>query len=321
MRQAKLIALFAVATLLQLLGSMYWWRTRGERKGMIKGSGILTQSPGDSWKQLQPHVMRVTVPEWVINIKSDNDGEIRVHEVFDYSKVPITWSRDRSADVPLNKPPGWTPVSPLVFDCPLLHWYNKPINVRYHPTYNNLLIKATPGTDFWQAAGDGERGSCDDGHFLHLEVPQNPGECIIATARVGLLAKSNGDKVGIMARRGSTSWVGAYIGKEPETSTLQLGTIVTNNGYSDYSPSVCDNCREASFRFSVDGDNVLIESNTTPNEHPSHWSTLRIATLYDEGEEIGKNSISVGIFAAAPSAEGMEAAIGYLSISIKTRGT
>eukprot|EP01060_Flectonema_neradi_P009310 TRINITY_DN16646_c0_g1_i1.p1 TRINITY_DN16646_c0_g1~~TRINITY_DN16646_c0_g1_i1.p1 ORF type:complete len:336 (+),score=41.35 TRINITY_DN16646_c0_g1_i1:40-1008(+) len=321
MRQAKVIALFSVAMVMQLMGSMYWWNVRGGRKGMSKQSGIQTQRPEDSWKQLQPHVMKVSIPSWVMGVRDDKNGEIIVHEVFDSERSEIKWSRDRSVDIPVNRPAGWTPVSPLTFDCPLLHWYNKPDNVRYHPVYNNLLIKASQGTDFWQAAGDSaERGSCDDGHFLHLEVPQNPGECIIATTRVGLLAKSNGDKAGIMIRRGRGSWVGAYLGKEPETPHLQLGTIVTNNAYSDYSPSVCDNCREASFRFSVDGDNVLVEANLTPDEDPSHWSTLRIATLYDEGEEIGKNSISVGVFAAAPSSEGMEAAIGYLSISVRPRG-
>eukprot|EP01064_Diplonema_japonicum_P020682 TRINITY_DN3026_c0_g1_i1.p1 TRINITY_DN3026_c0_g1~~TRINITY_DN3026_c0_g1_i1.p1 ORF type:complete len:298 (+),score=51.47 TRINITY_DN3026_c0_g1_i1:56-949(+) len=275
--------------------------------------GLLLWSWRSTWREpvvqeAEMESLRVTIPKWVRKV-TDDSGGLKLHEIFDAGPPNnVVWSVDRRKYVPTVKPSGWTPVEPIVFDSPLVHWFNKPKthNMFLDSSTGNFIIKATAGSDFYQ----GVTSSADTGHFLHVEVLQSPTSLITATGRFSLRSKTAEDKIGLLIRRGHTAWAAVTI------SANTFATYTTNEAITDRTFSPLNGSQpQASLRLSLAGDKLTMEANIDSTECPSCWATLRTSTLYDEGDEKGKTNVAVGVFAAAPREAGMEAGVGYFSIT------
>ena len=282
-------------------------RGRGEERFLEQGMGM-GMGMGDS-QASSGHLQMsgaVRVPRWAAEKVTDDNGCLRLHEVFTSTPPRIQWAATRKTHliIPEHKPSGWTPVSPLEFDCPALHWYNKPEISRVSVRDNNLVVRAEEQSEFWQDGNEMEL-SHDAGHFLHIEHKQSAGETIILRGRFGLHTKHRGDKVGLMVRRGASAWASVALTGGARGEVI-LSSVVTNHGHSDFASLPCDaDCEgEVSLRISITHNDLLLEANFSPEEEPRLWRTLRVARLYDLGEEKDTHEVSVGTFISATN-EGM----------------
>ena len=306
-----------------------WWRRGGSDGG--DGDAATAAAAGHSGGARSRRALKqrgsssrfsgvggVGAPLWVREKKSDDGGRLRLHEVFD-SRVAaggggggsggqVSWSPRRRSRlvIPEVKPAGWTPVAPLSFDCPALHWFNKPDGARasIDAASGNLLVRAEGGSGFWQGgAAGGAVAQQDSGHFLHVEVVQERGETVAVSGRFALASPHEEDQVGLMMRRGTGAWVGVSLEKDA------LATVVTNEARSDYSATPWvrggGGGGAVSLRLSIEGNRVEVQANESEEEAEEGWTVLRRGLLYDVGDEAETHYLSVGVFAAAPVQEGM----------------
>eukprot|EP00754_Rhynchopus_humris_P007684 Rhum_TRINITY_DN13532_c1_g1::Rhum_TRINITY_DN13532_c1_g1_i1::g.61165::m.61165/K09702/K09702; uncharacterized protein len=339
-RRAWLLVLAASLVQFTLTVSLLTWWRRGGGGGSDDDGGARSRR---AWKQQGSSTATsaspgrggaagagVGAPLWVREKTSDDGGRLRLHEVFDARAAAgggsggrqVAWSPGRRSRlvIPDVKPAGWTPVSPLSFDCPALHWFNKPSGGRasIDAASGNLLVRAEGGSGFWQGDAAGRAVvPQDSGHFLHVEVVQETGETVAVSGRFALASARAGDQVGLMVRRGAGAWVGVSLEKGA------LATVVTNEGRSDYSATPWarggvggGGGGAVSLRLSIEGNRVEVRANGSEEEDEEEWTVLRRGLLYDIGDEAETHYLSVGVFAAAPVQEGMLASVGYFSISV-----
>lgn len=111
---------------------------------------------------------------------------------------------------------------------PLLNWTNPPSRWRLDSERSCLIIEPDAKTDFWQKTHYGFQA--DNGHFLSAEVT---GDAIV-TAKFRSFPVHQYDQVGLLVRFSQDSWLKSSVEFEDGIPS-QLGTVVTNHGYSDWS--------------------------------------------------------------------------------------
>jgi regulation of enolase protein 1 (concanavalin A-like superfamily) len=104
------------------------------------------------------------------------------------------------------------------------YWLNEPS--QFH-LGDGLEIVTDAQTDFWQRTHYGFQR--DDGHACLVTVP---GDFVVST-RVTFTPQAQYDQCGLMVRVDAFNWIKLATEFE-DTAVSRLGSVVTNNGYSDW---------------------------------------------------------------------------------------
>lgn len=109
-------------------------------------------------------------------------------------------------------------------------WYNEPADVIFKES--GMLVTAEPQTDFWQNVP--RQFYKDDAHFFFTRKKED--FCLEVSWKAENL--SSFDQCGIMVRVDEKNWLKASVLSE-NTDSPCLGTIVTQNGSSDWAVGPC----------------------------------------------------------------------------------
>jgi len=188
---------------------------------------------------------------------------------------------------------------------PRLTWLHSPSKWQLDRGRSRLVIEPDSQTDFWQRTHYGFRR--DTGHFLYCTAPENA----IVTAQFHCFAAHQYDQAGLMIRFSEDCWLKTSVEFEPDSAS-QLGAVVTNNGYSDWSqqdfpyPTGPDGLSYC-LRVRLQGLDVLVEH--TRDEH-GPWRLMRVARLHPSA---GVAALC-GIYACSPQAAGFRAEVEFITV-------
>jgi len=185
---------------------------------------------------------------------------------------------------------------------PRLRWLNPPPTWSVDASLPALVVQPASPTDFWQETHYGFRA--DNGHFLFTEIP---GDFTITT-KVRFHPAHQYDQAGLMVRVGPLCWIKTSVEYEPQ-GPAQLGAVVTNNGYSDW--SVQDFPRETgevSLRMRKSAADFIVEFAA---EERTGWKPMRVAHLNLEHAA----PLSCGLYACSPKGDGFRAEFAFLQIA------
>src|SRR6476660_7925192 len=111
---------------------------------------------------------------------------------------------------------------------PQFRWHCEPARWSLDVPRRCLRIEPEAGTDFWQRTHYGFEA--DNGHFLYREVE---GDFEIMT-KVHTYPVNRYDQAGLMIRVSKDTWIKTSVEYNPDGPN-QLGAVVTNQGFSDWS--------------------------------------------------------------------------------------
>lgn len=140
----------------------------------------------------------------------------------------------------------------MIFDINKLQWNRKPYD--YSITEQKIEIITNPYTDLWQRTYYHFRN--DNAPVLQIETDEKYFSFIVKTE---FESKKRFDQCGIVMYLDSDNWLKASI--EYENDIFQhLGSVVTNNGYSDWATTEIDaSIKSMWYRFSRRNDDFCIE--------------------------------------------------------------
>lgn len=172
----------------------------------------------------------------------------------------------------------------MTFNTNLLKWTREPEN--YTITENKIEIITQPHTDLWQRTYYHFRN--DNAPLLQLETDEKYFSFAVKTK---FESKCRFDQCGIAVYLDSDNWIKASIEYENE-KIQRLGSVVTNNGYSDWATTDIDaSVKSMWFRLSRRENDFCIE-NSTDGEN---YSQMRICHLFNAADVI-----PFGIYACSP---------------------
>jgi hypothetical protein len=185
----------------------------------------------------------------------------------------------------------------IAFDA--LHWLNPPDDFAVEGAA--LTLRTRPRTDFWQRTHYGFRR--DDGHFLFTRRAAD----FVAEASVTLKPEAEYDQAGLMVRCSASCWLKTACEYQPGKPS-QLGAVVTNAGYSDWSyRPVTPFPATVRYRVERAGGDYIVSAQVDAGEMAVH----RIARLI---EDDGRGDVEVGIYACSPNGDGCPVTFGPLSV-------
>ncbi|MGH9614492.1 MAG: DUF1349 domain-containing protein [Bryobacteraceae bacterium] len=183
-----------------------------------------------------------------------------------------------------------------------LKWLNPPPVWRVDPARPGLIVEPQAETDFWQRTHYGFQA--DSGHLLYAEIE---GAATI-TAKIHAYPVHQYDQAGLMVRFSPECWL--KTSAEFESNALsQLGVVVTNNGYSDWSLQDSPYGPDISYclRIRREGGDFLVEHAVSEN---GPWFLMRVAHLSAGAEQ----PALAGFYACSPKGPGFRAALELLKI-------
>ena len=154
---------------------------------------------------------------------------------------------------------------------------------------NKITMTTEPNTDLWQRTYYGFRN--DNAPCLQMKTSEKFFSFVVKT---DFESKTRFDQSGVVMYLDSDNWAKASV--EYEDDKIQrLGTVVTNNGYSDWSSNdIPANIKSIWFRFSRrESDYYMEYSNDGKN-----WKQMRIFHMFK-----GAGEITFGIYACSPGKE------------------
>lgn len=184
-------------------------------------------------------------------------------------------------------------------------WLNQPKLSEI--TDQSIKITTEPNTDLWQRSYYGFRH--DNAHALLLESEIN----FTFTTKVSFEYRARFEQCGLIIYLDSDNWFKASIEYENENIS-RLGSVVTNNGYSDWATTDIPTTTAMWYRLNRRGADFLIES--SPNG--MNFTQMRIFHLHCIGKtstEMGKlnrpapaeRPIQFGLYACSPLTSSFEA--------------
>jgi regulation of enolase protein 1 (concanavalin A-like superfamily) len=184
---------------------------------------------------------------------------------------------------------------------PRLEWFNPPQLWRVEPSLPGLVVQPRGQTDFWQRTHYGF--SADSGHLLGMMLRGD----FLLTTQVRLYPVHQYDQAGLMIRADSSCWVKASVEHEP-VGQPQLGAVVTNGGFSDWSLQDFPFAENAlRLRIGKRGADVLVEFSPVNGER---WALMRMARLHCSPSA----PLRAGLYACCPKAPGFRAEFAFLRI-------
>ncbi len=179
-----------------------------------------------------------------------------------------------------------------------LHWTRAPKD--YEITDESIVIKTEPNTDLWQRTYYGFRN--DNAPVLQMTTTET---YFSFTVRTDFNTKRRFDQCGVVIYLDSDNWLKASI--EYEDDTFQrLGSVVTNNGYSDWSSfDITSDITSMWYRLSRRESDYCIEY----SEDGKDFKQMRICHLNE-----GQGEIQFGIYACSPEASSFVAEFTHMNV-------
>ena len=171
---------------------------------------------------------------------------------------------------------------------------------QYTITEDRVDMITEPHTDLWQRTYYHFRN--DNAPVLQLEMDE---EYFSFVFRTEFDTKVRYDQSGVVMYLNSDNWLKASM--EYENDQIQrLGTVVTNNGYSDWSSTDVDASIKAMwFRLSRRGQDFCVENSADG----VHFKQMRICHMFNVGK-----TISFGVYAC--SAEDSSFAVSFTGMEL-----
>ena len=172
----------------------------------------------------------------------------------------------------------------MLFDINALEWTRDPAH--YAISDGRLESTTKPHTDLWQRTYYHFRN--DNAPVLQMTTDE---QFFSFTVRTQFESKHRFDQCGIVMYLNSENWLKASI--EYENETFQhLGSVVTNNGYSDWATTEIDaSIKSMWYRLSRREDDYCIECSVDG----VHFSQMRVCHMFHGGQ-----TIRFGIYACSP---------------------
>ena len=157
---------------------------------------------------------------------------------------------------------------------------------QYTVSEDRVEIITEPRTDLWQRTYYHFRN--DNAPVLQLETEE---EYFSFSFRTDFDSKVRFDQSGVVMYLDSDNWLKASV--EYENGQIQrLGSVVTNNGYSDWaSVDVDASIKSMWFRLSRRGQDFCVEN----SEDGVHYKQMRICHMFN-----AEKSIRFGVYACSP---------------------
>ena len=172
----------------------------------------------------------------------------------------------------------------MKFDVSALKWTREPAG--YSLSDGKIEIITNPHTDLWQRTYYHFRN--DNAPVLQMETDEKYFSFVVKTE---FESKQRFDQCGVVMYLDSENWLKASV--EYETGVFQhLGSVVTNNGYSDWSTTEIDACVKSMwYRLSRREDDYCIEC----SDDGVVFRQMRICHMWN-----GDGRIRFGIYACSP---------------------
>ncbi|MCL6457255.1 MAG: DUF1349 domain-containing protein [Gorillibacterium sp.] len=185
------------------------------------------------------------------------------------------------------------------FEADHLIFLNEPQKYSIKP--EKIVITTEPETDFWQRTYYGFRN--DNAPALLMKTNESK---FSFTVKTEFDSKNAFDQCGVMIYQNSDNWFKASIEYENE-QYQRLGSVVTNNGYSDWATTdINADIKSMYYRLSRRDSDFCIENSTGG----VIYQQMRIFHLTQGGEEI-----SFGLYACSPSPSSFNAVFTKMNIS------
>ena len=187
----------------------------------------------------------------------------------------------------------------MIFDTNQLQWTREPAN--YTISADKIEITTAPHTDLWQRTYYHFRN--DNAPVLQMETEEKFFSFTIKTA---FQSRHRFDQCGIVMYLDSENWLKASIEYENDTFG-HLGSVVTNNGYSDWATTEIDaSIKSMWYRLSRREDDYLIEC----SEDGVTFKQMRVCHLWQ-----GSGKIRFGIYACSPEESSFKATFSDMQMS------
>lgn len=179
------------------------------------------------------------------------------------------------------------------------HWLNEPKD--YKIENNALIVKSDSDTDFWQRTHYGFRRNT--GHCLLLK---KKGDFIMTTS-VNYHPKEQYDQAGLIVYLSEDFWIKTSIEFEP-VGPYNLGAVVTNNGYSDWSTQPFNEKDvEMDFKIERKGNDFYVHAKSSKS---TDWQQLRICHFFIPED----SELNIGVYCCSPAKGGFETCFKFLNI-------
>jgi len=176
-------------------------------------------------------------------------------------------------------------------DLSKFQWTRPP--VRYSVTDNKIEIITDPHTDLWQRTYYHFQN--DNAPVFQMHTEQ---KYFSFTVKTEFQSTHRFDQCGVVMYLDSQNWLKASVEYENE-EFQHLGSVVTNNGYSDWATTAIDaSLKSMWYRFSRREDDYCIECSTDGIT----FSQMRICHMWKGG-----GSIRFGIYACSPETSSFKA--------------
>ncbi len=180
-----------------------------------------------------------------------------------------------------------------------LKWTREPEKFLLEKDKIEIITK--PHTDLWQRTYYHFRN--DNAPVLQMSTEEKYFSFIVKTE---FESKHRFDQCGIVMYLDSDNWLKGSIEYENE-QFQHLGSVVTNNGYSDWATTAIDaSIKEMWYRFSRREDDYCIEC----SRDGINYSQMRICHMWK-----GKDKISFGIYACSPENSSFKATFTCMEIT------
>lgn len=187
----------------------------------------------------------------------------------------------------------------MIFDINKLKWTRKPADCSI--SADRIEIITAPHTDLWQRTYYHFRN--DNAPVLQMETDE---KFFSFTVRTEFESKHRFDQCGIVMYLDSENWLKASIEYENE-SFQHLGSVVTNNGYSDWATTEIDAAVKSMwYRFSRREDDYCIEC----SEDGIAFKQMRVCHMWN-----GAGIIRFGIYACSPEESSFRAIFTKMEIT------
>lgn len=180
-----------------------------------------------------------------------------------------------------------------------LKWTHEPKNSVV--TDDKITVVTEPHTDLWQRTYYGFRN--DNAPILQAETDE---KYFSFTVKTEFNGKRRFDQCGVAVYLDSDNWLKASVEREND-EFQRLGSVVTNNGYSDWATTDIDaKINSVWYRLSRRESDFCIESSLDGK----HFKQMRICHLSE-----GSGKISFGIYACSPENSSFEAVFTNMRIT------
>ena len=187
----------------------------------------------------------------------------------------------------------------MLFDVNNLKWIREP--KKYLIEDNRIEIITEPHTDLWQRTYYHFRN--DNAPVLQLSTNEKYFSFVVKTE---FESKHRFDQCGIVMYLDSDNWLKASIEYE-NISFQHLGSVVTNNGYSDWATTEIDSSIKSMwYRFSRREDDYCIECSIDGIT----FKQMRVCHMFNGNEEI-----RFGIYACSPEESSFKAIFTNMQIT------